>query len=89
VEYLKTESIEIDGETFEIRELSFAQYQAVVSNDTEDGQAQLMTVSFGCTRFAERTLEDLGDLLPLRTVGALSSAIINLSTPGDEVLGKD
>lgn len=81
--YLRTRSVEIDGHTFEIRELSYGQFKQVSTLEL-DAEYALEAVRLGVPSLEGEVIEET---LPPRIVARLCREIINLSKPEEDLLG--
>lgn len=78
--YLKTDVAEVDGHTFKICELSYADYREV--NKAEDDGA-LIAVCRGVLEFHDDDPESVAKKLSASMVAALAVKILNISAPED------
>ncbi len=86
MDYLKRETVEIKnlGKSIELRELN-GKAQAEVMQAHGDGdvvKVSAVIVKYGVTEFDEKTVDEVMEMLPLRTLTEISDAVTKLSDIG-------
>jgi hypothetical protein len=79
--YLNEKAVEIEslGETVEIRELpATAQLQIMESQDVPF-EGMFIACKYGVKAWVDKPLDEIKDMLSLRQVGEISSAVLELS----------